>query len=212
MKQYLQDNDGVYPAYFNYGADGAVSPDDVGWADVLEPYLKSVQIFQCPSNPSHPLATKPYTDSYGYTEYFYNSNPGCPPFGNPNNVVKESLIDYSSNVILFGDGGRGSSAAMANYPDDTSATCPDAVVRPGDVGHDDLRQPARAGLSVHLALAGDRDALTPVAGLERIDAELKKAYTEAAAPEAWKLIRYDTGHGETPEMRRDALQFLEQWL
>jgi dienelactone hydrolase len=64
----------------------------------------------------------------------------------------------------------------------------------------------------HLALAGDQDALTPVAGLERIDAALQKVYSEAGAPAAWKLIRYDTGHGETPEMRRDALQFLEQWL
>jgi dienelactone hydrolase len=63
----------------------------------------------------------------------------------------------------------------------------------------------------HLALAGDRDALTPVAGLERIDAALRKVYSEAGAPTAWKLIRYDTGHGETPEMRRDALQFLERW-
>jgi hypothetical protein len=64
----------------------------------------------------------------------------------------------------------------------------------------------------HLALAGDRDALTPVAGLERIDFALQKAYTEAGAPQAWKLIRYDTGHGETPEMRREALQFLDKWL
>jgi dienelactone hydrolase len=62
----------------------------------------------------------------------------------------------------------------------------------------------------HLALAGDQDALTPVAGLERIDAAMKKAYADA--PEAWCLKRYDTGHGETPEMRREALHFLEQWL
>jgi prepilin-type N-terminal cleavage/methylation domain-containing protein/prepilin-type processing-associated H-X9-DG protein len=130
MKQYLQDNDGVFPEYFNYGPDGTASNDDTGWAEVIQPYLKSTQIYQCPSNPSPPTATFPLTDSYGYTEYFYNGNLGSHPFGNPQNLVKEAEIDYSSNVILFGDGGRGSSAAMANCPNDQSSTCPDAVVRP----------------------------------------------------------------------------------
>ena len=64
----------------------------------------------------------------------------------------------------------------------------------------------------HLALAGERDTLTPVAGLERIDRALRKVYADVGAPDAWQLKRYDTGHGETAAMRRDALLFLEQWL
>lgn len=65
----------------------------------------------------------------------------------------------------------------------------------------------------HLALAGNQDALTPPAGLDRIDAALRKAYTDASAPDgAWTLFRQDVGHQETPEMRRAVVQFLEGWL
>ena len=64
----------------------------------------------------------------------------------------------------------------------------------------------------HLALAGNYDPLTPPAGLDRIDAELKKAYAAAGTPDAWKLLRYDIGHFETAAMRAEILQFLERWL
>lgn len=64
----------------------------------------------------------------------------------------------------------------------------------------------------HLALAGDLDKLTPTKGLDRIDAELKQAYAEAGAPEAWKLSRYPVGHAETEGMRRETLDWLGKWL
>lgn len=64
----------------------------------------------------------------------------------------------------------------------------------------------------HLALAGDLDKLAPVKGLERIDAELKQAYAEAGAPEAWKLSRYPVGHEETEGMRAEALEWFGRWL
>jgi hypothetical protein len=53
----------------------------------------------------------------------------------------------------------------------------------------------------HLALAGNLDALTPVAGLEKIDRELQDVYAKAGRAERWKLLRYDVGHQETPDMR-----------
>ena len=64
----------------------------------------------------------------------------------------------------------------------------------------------------HLSLAGNDDVLTPPAGLDRIDAELREAYRERGALEAWKLLRYDGGHLETAIMRREILAFLEQYL
>ena len=64
----------------------------------------------------------------------------------------------------------------------------------------------------HLGLAGNKDRLTPPVGLDRIDAALKKAYAEAGAPDAWKLLRYETGHRETAAMRREILKFLEEHL
>jgi pimeloyl-ACP methyl ester carboxylesterase len=64
----------------------------------------------------------------------------------------------------------------------------------------------------HLALEGNLDELTPVAGLDRIDAEMKQVYAAAGAPDAWKMMRWDVGHGETPEMRIEAVRFFQRWL
>jgi len=64
----------------------------------------------------------------------------------------------------------------------------------------------------HLALAGEYDGLTPPAGLDRIDAELRQVYVESGAPEAWQLLRYPTGHYEIAAMRYETLKFLEKWL
>ena len=60
----------------------------------------------------------------------------------------------------------------------------------------------------HLGLAGTQDKLTPLAGLDIIDRELKAAYAEAGHPERWKLLRYDVGHQETAEGRQEILAFL----
>lgn len=64
----------------------------------------------------------------------------------------------------------------------------------------------------HLSLAGVFDPLTPAAGLDRIDAELREVYRQAGAEGAWRLIRSQTGHFETAAMRADALAFLREWL
>jgi dienelactone hydrolase len=64
----------------------------------------------------------------------------------------------------------------------------------------------------HLALEGNADDLTPPKGLDRIDAELKKAYAAAGHPEAWKMSRWDVPHGETAEMREAILPFLKENL
>jgi dienelactone hydrolase len=64
----------------------------------------------------------------------------------------------------------------------------------------------------HLSLAGNYDRLTPPAGLDRIDAELRQVYAAEGAPQAWKLLRYDSGHFESAAMRAEVLSFLEEWL
>ena len=60
----------------------------------------------------------------------------------------------------------------------------------------------------HLSLAGNLDALTPVAGLEKVDRELQSVYASAGHPENWKLLRYESAHLETPEMR----EAIRTWL
>lgn len=64
----------------------------------------------------------------------------------------------------------------------------------------------------HLGVAGTLDGLTPVKGLDKIDAHLKDAYAKAGAPHAWKLLRYECDHTEIPEMRQEVLKWLESWL
>lgn len=64
----------------------------------------------------------------------------------------------------------------------------------------------------HLSLAGNLDPLTPVAGLERIDRELRAVYAKAGHPDRWRLFRQDVGHQETPEMRSETRAFLEKFL
>ncbi|MCD6364542.1 MAG: acetylxylan esterase [Planctomycetes bacterium] len=64
----------------------------------------------------------------------------------------------------------------------------------------------------HLSLAGNYDGLTPPAGLDRIDAELRRVYKQAGKPQAWRLRRYETGHFETALMRSEIMAFLAEWL
>lgn len=64
----------------------------------------------------------------------------------------------------------------------------------------------------HLSLAGNQDKLTPVAGLERIDAELKRVYASAGQSDNWKLLRYDVGHMETPAMREEIRKWFTEKL
>jgi hypothetical protein len=64
----------------------------------------------------------------------------------------------------------------------------------------------------HLGIAGLKDVLTPVEGLDIIDKELQRVYAEANAAENWRLVRYDVGHQETPEARAEILAFLAKHL
>ena len=64
----------------------------------------------------------------------------------------------------------------------------------------------------HLGLAGNLDSLTPVAGLDRIDRELKEVYAKAGKPENWKLLRYEVAHVETAGMRGEVISFLRAKL
>jgi hypothetical protein len=64
----------------------------------------------------------------------------------------------------------------------------------------------------HLSLAGNFDPLTPTAGLDKIDRELKQVYAAYNASVQWKLNRYDTSHQETAEMRREIVQWLKRYL
>ena len=64
----------------------------------------------------------------------------------------------------------------------------------------------------HLSLNGIYDRLTPLSGLDKIDTFLKEAYQRENAADAWKLLKYHTGHMETAAMRSEVVAFLKKWL
>ena len=64
----------------------------------------------------------------------------------------------------------------------------------------------------HLSVAGNHDLLTPPAGLDRIDHQLRQVYADADAPDAWQLRRPNTGHFETEQVRQEVLLFLRDRL
>lgn len=64
----------------------------------------------------------------------------------------------------------------------------------------------------HLSIVGNLDRLTPREGVDIIDRELTRIYTELGQPDHWQIRRYDVEHQETPEARVEALAFLERHL
>lgn len=67
--QYVQDYDEHMPMYRVPANSGDTFANPYGWADAIQPYVKSIQILQCPSD------SGAYTDvpgTAGYSDYAYN--------------------------------------------------------------------------------------------------------------------------------------------
>jgi prepilin-type N-terminal cleavage/methylation domain-containing protein/prepilin-type processing-associated H-X9-DG protein len=104
--QYTQDYDEKFPLWFadNDGSSATVpvagiigaATTDTGWAEMLQPYLKSTQIFQCPSETNGPVASG--SNSTGYTDYMYNNN--LYTTGATGSGVSQAVLVSPSNTIL----------------------------------------------------------------------------------------------------------------
>lgn len=111
LKSYIGDNDETYPAV----GTNATPTDASGWASAIQPYVKSVQILQCPSETNPPAAaTTP--GSAGYTDFFYNSQVAS---------QNESVFSFVSNTVIIGDGGNG--AANYNVNGCAASPCADTA-------------------------------------------------------------------------------------
>jgi prepilin-type processing-associated H-X9-DG protein len=86
--QYQQDYNEKLPLV----ADSA-DPTTYGWADALQPYVRSVEIFQCPSEPN---AGSDDPRVGGYTDYFFNTQL---------NAAERAELGEAANVVMMGDGG-----------------------------------------------------------------------------------------------------------
>ncbi len=114
IKQYTQDYDERFP-----NITVAAPVGNPGWAFAVQPYLKSEQIFQCPSDTAPP---PPGADllaragNAGFSDYYLNYNTVTTSGTGPVVGVgkSEASFDFTTNIIMNGEG----SGSIA----DTSAT------------------------------------------------------------------------------------------
>jgi prepilin-type N-terminal cleavage/methylation domain-containing protein/prepilin-type processing-associated H-X9-DG protein len=138
MQMYLQDVDGMYPPYNNFGHSFTPPSPDIGWGEAIFPYLKSQQIFQCPSEKTKPSASGDF--GTGFSDYFYNSNfgVGWKAYGwgsspNQHYQIKDSAVSAPAVVVMFGDNKSSSSSNSASCFSSTLADCPKATPLTGTV-------------------------------------------------------------------------------
>src|SRR6476661_3378141 len=91
--QYTQDADEMYPTTGNAYIDGSL------W--VIQPYLKSTQMLQCPSEST---AGNPSFSSAGYSDYYYNRE-----FGITSAPLNQAALLKPSLTIMAGDSLSGAS-------------------------------------------------------------------------------------------------------
>jgi prepilin-type N-terminal cleavage/methylation domain-containing protein/prepilin-type processing-associated H-X9-DG protein len=73
MLQYTQDYDEHFPKYRVPSSSSNYAANPYGWAESLQPYIKSTQIFQCPSETTSPnTSVLPGESGSDYTDYTYN--------------------------------------------------------------------------------------------------------------------------------------------
>lgn len=82
---YIQDYDEHYPQLWLVYGSSSFRP--YGWGDSLQPYIKSTQVFQCPSEPNSPTTDSP-SDSH-FSDYSYNYRV----------MGSDSGIRYSDNTL-----------------------------------------------------------------------------------------------------------------
>lgn len=116
FKQYTQDYDEKFPqAVTNVGGPAGTSTGS-GWGESIQPYLKSTQIYQCPSETN----TGAVSGTTGYSDYWYNGAIGQTTVtydaaGTQSGTtvadgavttsgVSEASLNNSASTVLLGDG------------------------------------------------------------------------------------------------------------
>ncbi len=112
LTQYIQDYDEKYPNL----TTGAGAPGPYGWVDTMQPYIKSMQIVQCPSDTTDPGTG---AGSAGYTDYYINAALGntgtaTSPVYNVGGI-SQAAVENSSLTILLADGAGSSPYSTARY-------------------------------------------------------------------------------------------------
>lgn len=79
----------------------------VGWADALQPYLRSTSLYQCPAEPGGPTIPAAYGPSCGaYTDYWLNARLSA---------RRTSTLSAPASTFLLGEGNDGRDLCNATY-------------------------------------------------------------------------------------------------
>jgi len=105
FKQYIQDYDEHYPAVGPNGTSGILN-NAGGWADSLQSYLKSSQIFQCPSETNAYVSANPEQVDYGYNATVAGNS--------------EAAFNNSSNTVLQFEGNQNAGTAQTASSNNTA--------------------------------------------------------------------------------------------
>ena len=125
MMQYVQDSDGAYPFFSTSNLPGYVappeicalpgtkcdvSPNDVKWSHLLQPYLKSTKVFVCPNTNQARAVGR--NVSYGFNYHYLSYTRGAP--GTTNfYVARDSALEFPSEMIAIADSdGTGTGAYL----------------------------------------------------------------------------------------------------
>ena len=108
--QYRQDYDEKFPSAMTLGVTNSL-----GWANSIQPYLKSTQIYQCPSESnSQSNLNTPTTAGEGFTDYYFNAILSWNgDYASPNYSVglNEAALLSSSLTVMLGDGNGNQSSS-----------------------------------------------------------------------------------------------------
>lgn len=101
IAQYAQDYDEAYPLAYSYNP--LQSPADVTWRGLIFPYVKSVGLYSCPSNPYGMGATNTVGDD-GQFRVSYGANETLmATLGSPRRSVSLAAVDSPAQMFLIGE-------------------------------------------------------------------------------------------------------------
>ena len=112
--QYVQDSDGSFPFFSTSGLPGYVAPaelcslpgascgatHDVKWAHLIQPYMKSTQVFVCPNTSQATPVGRNVSYGYNYHYLAYTrGNPGTTDYY----VARDSSLEYPAEMVAVAD-------------------------------------------------------------------------------------------------------------
>jgi len=105
VQMYVSDYDGMYPIFSYNGYQGFSAGTGGHWIDMIFPYVRNMQLFDCPTHPRK-LRRVGGTFHIGYVSYGYvsSSGPGTANFGVAGK--HEAAVEEPSTTILLVDDGK----------------------------------------------------------------------------------------------------------